>query len=309
MSKIVTLAALALLSGAAVSRSAMAEAAPPPVFDVHMHAPLPQGYADWEAAMTELNVSHAVLIGVPSQLESAPDAKGRFLPSLMFPCENGKAANIGFKCFADGSEFPALEDIRRLAKAGKLRALGEVTAQYAGIAPDDARLAPYFALAEELDLPVGIHLGAGPAGVAFAGKGFPPNKSPNYRGPAGDPMRLEDVLVRHPKLRLYVMHAAWPFRDHMTYMLDMYPNLYVDVSVLQWTIPRPAYYAYLRDLVETGFGKRIMFGSDGGVRHLRMGVEAIQQADFLTAEQKRDILHDNAARFFRLESASPAKAP
>jgi hypothetical protein len=111
---------------------------------------------------------------------------------------------------------------------------------------------------------------------------------------------LEDVLVRHPRLRVYVMHAAWPFADEMTYMLAMHPQLHVDVSVLQYAIPRPAYYRYLQQLVDAGFGKRIMFGSDGSGRRLREGIDAISAAPFLTAEQKRDILHDNAARFLRL---------
>ena len=31
-------------------------------------------------------------------------------------------------------------------------------------------------------------------------------------------------------------------------------------------------------------------------------IKAIEQADFLTAEQNRDILHNNAARFVRLEA-------
>lgn len=185
-----------------------------------------------------------------------------------------------------------------------MRALGEINAQYLGLAADDPKLEPYFALAEEMDLPVGIHLGIGPPGVAYPGKGFPPVKSPHYRGTAGNPMALESVLTRHPKLRLYVMHAAWPFAEEMKYMLYMHPQLYADVSVLQWAIPRAAYLSYLHELIDAGFGKRLMFGSDGGVQHLREGVNAILGAEFLSDEQKRDILHDNATRFFARELAS-----
>ena len=107
--------------------------------------------------------------------------------------------------------------------------------------------------------------------------------------------------MRHPRLRLYVMHAAWPLRDEMTYMLYMHPQLYVDVSVLQYAIPRAAFHDYLRHLVHAGFGRRIMFGSDGGPNRLREGIAAILEADYLTDEQKRDILYHNAVRFFRLE--------
>lgn len=52
-------------------------------------------------------------------------------------------------------------------EGGRFRVLGEVSNQYVGIAPDDERMRPYWALAEELDIPVAIHLGEGPPGVAY----------------------------------------------------------------------------------------------------------------------------------------------
>lgn len=288
----------AMLSSAPLSGLAYAQAAGP-VIDVHMHAPRAQDLNEWRAAMDELNVRQAVFIGVPSQLDAMRASDARFVPSLSFPCENGQMANISLPCFDGGAEFPSLEALRTMARDGRVAALGEINAQYMGLSPDDPRMAPYYALAEELNLPVGIHLGIGPPGAAYVDRrGFPPRKSPNYSGAAGSPLALERVLVRHPNLRVYVMHAAWPMRDEMMYMLYMHPQLHVDVSVLQWAIPRAAYYDYLRDLVNAGFANRIMFGSDGGVRHLREGIAAINDADFLTAEQKRAILHDNAARFF-----------
>ena len=42
------------------------------------------------------------------------------------------------------------------------------TAQYADLSPSDPSLEPYFALAEELDLPVGMHTGLGPPGTPMA---------------------------------------------------------------------------------------------------------------------------------------------
>lgn len=113
-------------------------------------------------------------------------------------------------------------------------------------------------------------------------------------------MLLEDVLIKYPKLKIYAMHAAYPFRDEMIYMLYMHPQLFVDISVLQWAIPRAAYYSYLRSLVEAGFAKRIMFGSDGNTTRLKEGIQAIMDADFLTAEQKSDILYNNAAKIFQV---------
>jgi uncharacterized protein len=270
------------------------------VFDAHLHAQSSsEGATRMLDAMKEVNVEAAVLIGTEADLEKNATWFAGSLPGLMLPCEDGRAANTGARCYADGAAWPDLRNLHAAIESGKVMVLGEVTAQYAGITPDSPLLEPYYALAEELDVPIGIHLGLGPPAVSYPGAGFPARKSPGYRGTAGDVLALEAVLVRHPKLRVYVMHAAWPFLDGMLYMLYMHPQLHVDLSVLQYAIPRAEYMRYLRTLVEAGFAKRMMFGSDGGAKQLLAGVAAIREATFLTEEQKADILFHNAVRFFR----------
>lgn len=73
--------------------------------------------------------------------------------------------------------------------------------------PGDPALEPFFTFAERKGIPVGIHMGPGPPGVTY---GF----APNYRIRHGKPLELEEVLVRHPKLKIYVMHAGYPFLYH-----------------------------------------------------------------------------------------------
>lgn len=75
----------------------------------------------------------------------------------------------------------------------------------------------------------------------------------------------------------------------------------MDIAALQapYVMPRSGYVRYLRDLVDSGFGQRIMFGSDFPDQ-VAPGIDAIPSADFLIAEQKADILCRNAARFLRL---------
>jgi len=104
---------------------------------------------------------------------------------------------------------------------------------------------------------------------------------------------------------LYVMHAGWPRLESMIALLSVHPGVYVDVAALQSeaVMSHPAYYRYLRGLVESGFAKRIMFGSDFPDQ-AGAGIDAILNADFLSGEQKSDILCNNAARFLRL-SPSP----
>lgn len=223
--------------------------------------------------------------GGPFTAKWQAEAAGRIIPSLEFGL----------------ADAPTLDAIRAKAKAGQIRLLGELMTQYEGIAPGDPRLEPYWALAEELDLPVGIHMGPGPPGAAYVG-------APDYRMSMGDPLLLEPVLARHPKLRIYVMHAGWPMIDHMIALMYEYPQVHVDTAVIDYTQPRREFWRYLKRLVDAGYGKRIMFGSDQMVWPGAIGsaIAAIQTAPFLTPAQKRDILHDNAARFLRLSGGPVA---
>ena len=57
--------------------------------------------------------------------------------------------------------------------------------------------------------------------------------------------------------------------------------------------------------MRAGLGKRLMFGSDQmrWPEKIDEAIEAIDEVNYLTAEQKRDILYNNAARFLRLEGS------
>ena len=85
-------------------------------------------------------------------------------------------------------------------------------------------------------------------------------------------------------------------------MLYAFPNLYIDVGVIDWYIPKAEIYTYLKRLIDAGFGKRILYGSDQMQWPQAIGasIQAIESAPFLTKEQKRDIFYNNAVRFFRL---------
>lgn len=194
--------------------------------------------------------------------------------------------------------WPKPDAIKKKLKEGGYRALAEVEIQYAGISPSDPRFDPYLAVAEELDIPVGIHMGPGPPGAAYLpGLG-------TYRARLSSPLELEEALLRHPKLRVWIMHAGWPQIDDLLGLLWAHPQVYVDTGVIDFAIPRAEFHRYLQRIVEAGFGKRVMFGSDqmNWPKAIDFAVESITSAPFLSEEQKRDVLYNNAARFLRLNS-------
>lgn len=186
----------------------------------------------------------------------------------------------------------SVDQIRKELETKQVAGMGEIAAQLMGIPPNDPSLEPYFALAEELEVPVLIHMeGIGPP-------------IPSFRSSSGSPLLLEEVLVRHPKMRIFIENSGYPYLDEMIALMYQYPQLYGDVSTITWIIPRSAFYDYLKRLIEAGLGKRLMFGSDQ-MRWPEMigeGIEAIEKAEFLTKEQKRDILYNNAAKFLELET-------
>jgi predicted TIM-barrel fold metal-dependent hydrolase len=214
-------------------------------------------------------------------------APGRFLPGLGFTVQDG---------------MPSPEQLVAWHNAGKLDVLAEITTQYQGVLPDDPRMEPYWTALEENDIPAGIHVGTGPPGVRYL-------FAPNYRGAHHSALTLEEVLAAHPRLRLYAMHAGFPLLDDMLATMYAHPQLYVGVGVIVYTQTRESFYRYLQGLVDAGFGKRIMFGSDQMVwpETIERGIDVINGAPFLSDEQKRDILFWNAARFLRLSEAEIAR--
>ncbi|HKR26604.1 MAG TPA: amidohydrolase family protein [Terriglobales bacterium] len=199
--------------------------------------------------------------------------------------------------FNPKSGKPSIDELRKLVAEQRIDVFAEVQTQYLGIAANDPRMEPYYALAEELDVPIGIHMGPGPPGAPY-------HSSPNYRMHYSSLLLLEDVLVRHPRLRIWAMHAGWPFADDTIAALYAHPQLYVDVGVICYAFPRKQFYDFLQRLVDAGFEKRIMFGSDEMVwpDALSAGIDSIENAPSLTREQKRDILYNNAARFLRFQN-------
>ena len=211
----------------------------------------------------------------------------RIIPSLMFNLDMDLSP----------------EKVRELLSSGTYKVFGEVTTQYGGISPDDPKFDPYIQIAEELDIPMAIHMGPGPPGTPYI-----PGLQ-NYRAHLSNPLLLEPVLNKYPRLRIYIMHAGYPNIDSLLALMLTYPQVYVDIGVICFIYPRAAFHSYLKRIVDSGLAKRVMFGSDqmNWAKAIEIGIESIQTADFLGEEQKRDILYNNAARFLRLSKEEIAR--
>lgn len=168
--------------------------------------------------------------------------------------------------------------------------LGEVLLPY--IAPiDDKRLFPLYRICQERQLPVFFHTGLnGPNATRNGGQ---------FRVRMSDPLLLEDVVAAFPDLKMVMCHMGYPFTEQATYMLYAHANVYMDISVVNWILGRVGFHRLLEQVVGTVGSDKILFGSDQMKLpdKIPVAVEAIQEASFLSEEEKLKILRENALRF------------
>jgi len=276
---------------------------------MHRHAPLASSFETDpgpDAMVSELDQENVVLavlsITSPCQAERwRVDTANRFLLGAMMPCPRNLAQR--YDCFPETDGIPDLDWLRESVESGTIGAFHEMMFNYDGTAPDSSKMAPFWALAEEFGIPVGVHTWSGPPpGRSIRAN---PDCCPDYDGDMGNPKRLRSVLDRHPDLKIWLQHVGsdgnqipelW---DETLSLLASYPNVYVDLSITNSVLPLEDYEGGLMRLIDAGFGDRIMLGTDNVP--LALILERLDQIDGLTEKQRSAILYDNAASFLDLD--------
>ena len=238
------------------------------------------------AELKKYHVERAIISGTVARVSDFLAADpARFVGSLDYPDNKN-------------SPLPDTAAFRRLFAEGKFQVFGELGLQYDGQLLTDPALEPYLAICERRGIPVALHTGLG-----FPGS--PYTCCPKFRTRLGNPQLVEEVLVKHPKLKLQLMHMGYPYLAETKALLYIYPQLHADVSVMNWVMPRAEFYDYLKALITAGYGQRLMYGSDqmAWPDAIGMSIESIEKAPFLSEAQKQDIFYNNAARFYGLGAA------
>jgi len=149
--------------------------------------------------------------------------------------------------------------------------------------PNEIRMYPLYAKAQELGLPMMVHTGSS----VFKGA----------RIKYGDPLLLDDVAIDFPDLSILMAHSGRPFwYEQAFWMARRHPNVYMEVSGL----PAKKLLDYFPRLEE--IAQKVIYGSDWpGNPDLKRNVETIQELSIST-EAKQAILYDNAAKLLGISS-------
>lgn len=198
-----------------------------------------------------------------------------------------------------GDAETGIDVLKKQYDRDHLKAIAEMAPFYRGIVADAPSQLPYFKLAQELDIPLGFHIFPGGPNYGFH---IMPQMLGGMRTYNANPLQLERALVAYPHVKLYIMHGGWPYVEDVKALMYAHPNVYVDIAVLNWILPQEEFNTYLKSLINAGFGDRIMYGSDQMVwpEVISIGIETVNNAAFLTLEQKENIFYDNAAEFLGL---------
>lgn len=147
--------------------------------------------------------------------------------------------------------------------------------------PNESRVYPLYALAQEERLPVLIHTGSS----IFKGS----------KVKYANPLYLDDLATDFPDLCLIMAHSGRGLWYEKAFFLSrIHPNLHLEISGL----PPKNLLNYFPDMEENI--DKFIYGSDWpGVKTISSNIEAIKELP-LTEESKRKILYENAARILRL---------
>ncbi|MFH1491679.1 MAG: amidohydrolase family protein, partial [Pseudomonadota bacterium] len=148
--------------------------------------------------------------------------------------------------------------------------------------PNDAKIYPLYAKAQELRIPVSLHIGSS----VFSGS----------RLKYGDPIYIDDVAVDFPELRIVQCHSGRPFwYDKAFALARLHKNVYMEVSGL----PPGRLLSYFPELEK--IPDKVIYGSDWpGVPTIRENIETIRGLS-LKETSKQKILGENAGRLLDLK--------
>jgi hypothetical protein len=169
-----------------------------------------------------------------------------------------------------------VEELDRLVRDQGFRGL-KLYPTYQHYYPNDAMIYPLYAKAQELEIPVLLHIGSS----VFAGS----------RLKYGDPIYVDDVAVDFPDLILIQSHSGRPFWYDKAFSLSrIHENVYMEVAGL----PPQRLLNYFPELER--IADKVIYGSDWpGVPTIKENIQALKGL-IMSEDSKKKILGENAAR-------------
>jgi uncharacterized protein len=237
-----------------------------------------QTYSEPEAfiaLMDEAGIDYAVILAELTPITSGIAAN----EDVAQFCANSQRL-IPFASIDPNTSQNPVDDLEELVRNQGFRGL-KLYPTYQHFYPNESKIYPLYAKAQELDIPVLLHIGSS----IFTGS----------RLKYGDPIYLDDVAVDFPELKLVQAHSGRPFwYEKALALARIHKNVYMEVSGL----PPQNLLTYFPDLER--IAHKVVYGSDWpSVPTIKENIIALQGLK-INEEAKKMMLGENAARILKL---------
>ncbi len=221
--------------------------------------------------MDEAGIDHVVILA-----ELAPITTGISDNAYVAEFCSKSPRLIPFASINPYTSSRPVEELDRLVSDQGFRGL-KLYPTYQHYYPNDAKIYPLYAKAQELEIPVLLHIGSS----VFAGS----------RLKYGDPIYVDDVAVDFPELILIQSHSGRPFwYDKAFSLARIHENVYMEVAGL----PPKRLLNYFPELER--IADKVIYGSDWpGVPTIKENLQALKGL-MISEDSKKKILGENAAR-------------
>jgi predicted TIM-barrel fold metal-dependent hydrolase len=173
---------------------------------------------------------------------------------------------------------------------------------HSGFYPNDQRLTRTYDLCSRLGIPVIIHTGM--KAVRWQWMKY------------NQPIFIDDIATNFPDLNIVMCHGGYPWTEEFITVAYTNPNIWVDLTFMErieeaFVLPGLAE-STIRRLVKLIGAQRLLWGSEGPYMTLPLygshepsnyqvsQYKLVKRFDFLSEQEKADILGNNAARLLRL---------
>lgn len=275
-----------------------------PVLDFHTHVPSPHAWTqasidyatstnpDALARADEFQDPQVLLQALRAEgvdqavvlAEEAPATSAMVMSESMIDYARdtpGLYAFVSLNPYLDNDLVGRLEELRRRGPVHGIKMLPS----YQHFWPNDARLYPLYARAQESGLPVTFHTGTS----VFAGT----------RLKYAEPLLLDDIAVDFPGLTILMAHSGrGPWYAEAATLATLHANVYLELSGLP-ARNLPRYFPDYRRLAP-----KMVFGSDfPGLPSVRENIDSIR--GLFDPDAAHRILWANGARLLGLPEDGP----
>jgi predicted TIM-barrel fold metal-dependent hydrolase len=195
--------------------------------------------ADFDAAMAEGAVDVAVVFGLTAAAAGVRTPH-KFVAQF---CRETRTPTVGFMAL-DPGDTDVMDQVDEGIELG-LQGV-KLYPVLAGFSPLDDAVQPFLDLLERRQLVVLWHMGGSPSPIS------------SLRN--SQPLLIDEVARRHPRLRQIVAHVGHPWQRDTVQVLRSNQHVYADVSGI-WARPFDGYLA-LMNAIEWGVTSKLLFGSD-----------------------------------------------